>query len=160
MIIFALVITFGCKYKSFYLYLKIFLTLNANIFIFMKGIDLKTKLEELGFSKAYIADKLGIPAQNVHIWLRAEDVKTGTLEKLSEVLGVPISYFYGEAFHIASVAGNNNTTATGNNNTVSGSDDRLLTLLLNKDEQLLLAMKQTSKAQEQTDVVLNMLTKV
>lgn len=124
----------------------------------MKGSDLKTKLEELGFSKAYIADKLGIPAQNVHIWLRAEDVKTGTLERLSEVLGVPISYFYGEAFSaVSSVAGNNNTTATGNNNTVSGTDDRLLTLLVNKDEQLLLAMKQTSKAQEQTDVVLKML---
>lgn len=121
----------------------------------MKGIDLKTKLEELGFSKAYIADKLGIPAQNVHIWLRAEDVKTGTLEKLSEVLGVPIAYFYGESFNnVSSVSGNNNATATGNNNTVSSSDDRLLTLLLNKDEQLLLAMQQTSKAQDQMDYVL------
>lgn len=121
----------------------------------MKGIDLKTKLEELGFSKAYIADKLGIPAQNVHIWLRAEDVKTGTLEKLSEVLGVPISYFYGESFYnVSSVSGNNNATATGNNNTVSNSDDRLLTLLLNKDEHLLLAMQQTSKAQDQMDYIL------
>lgn len=121
----------------------------------MKGIDLKTKLEELGFSKAYIADKLGIPAQNVHMWLRAEDVKTGTLEKLSEVLSVPIAYFYGESFNnVSSVSGNNNATATGNNNTVSSSDDRLLTLLLNKDEQLLLAMQQTSKAQDQMDYVL------
>ena len=117
----------------------------------MKGIDLKTKLEELGFSKAYIADKLGIPAQNVHIWLRAEDVKTGTLEKLSEVLGVPISYFYGESFYnVSSVSGNNNATATGNNNTVSNSDERLLGLLLSKDGQLNKAMEQTTKAMEQT----------
>lgn len=121
----------------------------------MKGSELKSKLEELGFTKAFIAEKLGVPPQNVHIWLRADDVKTGTLEKLSEVLDVPISYFYGESFNnVSSVSGNNNATATGNNNTVSSSDDRLLTLLLNKDEQLLLAMKQTSKAQEQMDCVL------
>ena len=128
----------------------------------MKGTDLKEKLEKLGFSKVYIAKKMNVIPQSVNGWFLAEDVKTGTLEKLSEVLEVPISYFYGEAFSaVSSVSGNNNTTATGNNNTVSGSDDRLLTLLLlNKDEQLLLAMKQTSKAQEQTDVVLNMLTKV
>ena len=126
----------------------------------MKGTDLKEKLEKLGFSKVYIAKKMNTIPQSVNGWFLAEDVKTGTLEKLSEVLDVPISYFYGEAFNISSVSGNNNTTATGNNNTVSGSDERLLTLLLNKDEQLLLAMKQTSKAQEQTDVVLNMLTKV
>ena len=120
----------------------------------MKGSDLKTRLEELGFSKAYIADKLGIPAQNVHMWLRAEDVKTGTLERLSEVLGVPISYFYGEAFNATSVTGNNNATATGNNNTVSSSDDRLLDLLVNKDEQLNKAMEQTSRAMEQTAVAM------
>ena len=125
----------------------------------MKGIDLKTKLEELGFSKAYIADKLGIPAQNVHIWLRAEDVKTGTLEKLSEVLGVPIYYFYGEAFNIASVSGNNNTTATGNNNTVSGSDDRLIALLMSKDEQLTKAMDQTTIAMNQTSRMIESATK-
>ena len=120
----------------------------------MKGTDLKEKLEKLGFSKVYIAKKMNTIPQSVNGWFLAEDVKTGTLEKLSEVLDVPISYFYGEAFNIASVAGNNNTTATGNNNTVSGSDDRLLTLLLNKDEQLLLAMQQTSKAQDQMDYVL------
>lgn len=127
----------------------------------MTGMDLKKKLEELGFSKVFIANKMGTIPQNVNTWFQAGDVKTGTIEKLSEVLDIPISVFYGEAFRkVSNITGNNNTTATGNNNTVSGSDDRLLTLLLNKDEQLLLAMKQTSKAQEQTDVVLNMLTKV
>lgn len=124
----------------------------------MKGSELKSTLEKLGFSKVYIAEKLGIPAQNVHIWLRAEDVKTGTIEKLSEVLDIPISVFYGEAYNkVSNVSGNNNATATGNNNTVSSSDDRLLTLLLNKDEQLTMAMKQTSKAQEQMDDVIAIL---
>lgn len=141
----------------------------------MKGSELKSRLEELGFTKAFIADKLHVPPQNVHIWLRAEDVKTGTIEKLSEVLEIPISVFYGEAYNkVTNVSGNNNATATGNNNTVSSSDDRLLTLLLNKDEQLnkalehtTLAMEQTtralmqsSKSQEQLDEVIELLKKV
>lgn len=133
----------------------------------MKGTDLKAKLEELGFSKAYIADKLGIPAQNVHIWLRAEDVKTGTIERLAEVLELPISVFYGEAYNKVANSGNNNAIATNNSvATATSNDDRLLTLLLNKDEQLLksmeqttLAMKQTSKAQEQMGEIIAELRK-
>lgn len=125
----------------------------------MDGKYLKKKLEELGFSKVYIANKMGTIPQNVNGWFLAGDVKTGTIEKLSDVLGIPISVFYGESYGaVASVTGNNNATATGNNNTVNNSDDRLLTLLLNKDEQLskameqtTMAMKQTSKAQEQMD---------
>ena len=125
----------------------------------MKGSELKSRLEELGFTKAFIADKLGVPAQNVHIWLRAEDVKTGTIEKLSEVLEIPISVFYGEAYNKVNVSGNNNATATGNNNTVSNSDDRLLTLLLNKDEQLNRAMEQTTRAIEQTTIAMKQTSK-
>lgn len=126
----------------------------------MKGSALKSKLEELGFSKVYIAEKLGVPAQNVHIWLRADDVKTGTIEKLSEVLEIPISVFYGEAYNkVSNVTGNNNATATGNNNTVSSSDERLLTLLINKDEQLTKAMDQTSRAIEQTTLAMKQTSK-
>lgn len=124
----------------------------------MKGSDLKTRLLACGYSITFIANKLGVLPQNMNSWFTSNDVRTGTIERLAEVLNLPISYFYGETNgSTSSVNGNNNTTATGNNNTVSGSDDRLLTLLVNKDEQLLLAMKQTSKAQEQTDVVLKIL---
>lgn len=125
----------------------------------MEGKVLKKKLEELGFSKVYIAKKMGTQSQNINGLFLAGDVKTGTLEKLSEVLEVPISVFYGEAYNrVSNVSGNNNATATGNNNTVSNSvsstDDRLLALLLNKDEQLNKAMDQTTKALQQTDIAL------
>lgn len=125
----------------------------------MTGLELKAKLSETRYSMAEIARKMGIKSQDLNALFNVKDTKTGTIERLAIALDVPISYFYGESFNnVSSVSGNNNATATGNNNTVSSSDDRLLTLLLNKDEQLLLAMKQTSKAQEQTDVVLKMLT--
>lgn len=126
----------------------------------MEGKVLKKKLEELGFSKVYIAKKMGTQSQNINGLFLAGDVKTGTLEKLSEVLEVPISVFYGEAYNrVSNVSGNHNTTATGNNNTVSSTDDRLLALLLNKDEQLNKAMDQTTRALHQTDVALAQSTK-
>lgn len=128
----------------------------------MKGLDLKNRLLSAGYTVTGIANKVGVIPQNINGWFTSNDVRTGTIEKLAEVLDLPISFFYGEdAGNISSVSGNNNATATGNNNTVSSSDDRLLTLLLNKDDQLTkameqttMAMKQTSKAQEQMDCVL------
>ena len=76
------------------------------------------------------------------------------LERLSKALDVPITYFYGDTYN---VTGNNN--ATGVNNTINASDERLLTLLVNKDEQLTMAMKQTSKAQSQMDEMIAMMKK-
>jgi transcriptional regulator with XRE-family HTH domain len=115
----------------------------------MKGEELRKRLKDTSFSMTEIANRLGVLPQNLYSAFNADDVNSGLLEKLSDVLGIPISYFYGDSYN---VTGNNN--ATGNNNTVNASDDRLLQLLLNKDEQLTMAMKQTSKAQEQMDLVL------
>lgn len=115
----------------------------------MKGAELKEKLKSSRYTMAEIAKMMGVSPQNLNNTFSVEDVKSGFLERLSEVLEVPITYFYGDSY---TITGNNN--ATGNNNTVNASDDRLLLLLLNKDEQLTMAMKQTSKAQEQMDIVL------
>lgn len=126
----------------------------------MTGMDLKKKLEELGFSKVFIANKMGTIPQNLNTWFQASDVKTGTIEKLSEVLDIPISVFYGDAYSkVSNVSGNNNTTATGNNNTVSSSDDRLIALLMSKDEQLTKAMDQTTIAMNQTSRIIESATK-
>ena len=126
----------------------------------MKGSDLKSRLLACGYSITFIANKLGVLPQNMNSWFTSNDVRTGTIERLAEVLNLPISYFYGETDGpTSSVSGNNNTTATGNNNTVSGSDDRLLTLLLNKDEQLNRAMEQTTRAIEQTTIAMKQTSK-
>ena len=88
--------------------------------------------------------------QSLYSIFNSEDVKSGVLEKLSEVLEVPIAYFYGDSYN---VQGNNNALATGAHSTASSSDDRLLALLLSKDEQLTMSMAQTSKAQAQMDIL-------
>lgn len=115
----------------------------------MNGKTIKDVLAQKGIAQAEIARILGLTPNNLNNMLAKEDVRTGLLENIAEAANLPISVFYGDSY---TVLGNNN--ATGSNNTVNTSDDRLLTLLVNKDEQLTLAMKQTSKAQDQMDIVL------
>ena len=112
----------------------------------MNGKTIKDVLTKNGIAQAEIAKRIGIAANNLNNMLAKDDVRTGLLESIAEAANIPISVFYGDTY---TVNGSNN--ATGNNNTVNLSDDRLLTLLLSKDEQLTMAMNQTSKAQEQMD---------
>ena len=118
----------------------------------MKGKDIKEILVKYGIAQAEIARILGVTANNLNNMLAKDDVRTGLLESIAEAAHLPISVFYGEAYTAtAQVTGSNNATAINNSTATAGNDDRLLTLLVNKDEQLTLAMKQTSKAQDQMD---------
>ena len=126
---------------------------SANFFVYlftkkciMNGKTIKDVLAKKGIAQAEIAKRMGLAANNLNNMLAKDDVRTGLLEGIAEAAGLPISVFYGDAY---TITGNNNTTSS--HNTVNTSnDDRILSLLLTKDEQLTLAMKQTSKAQEQT----------
>ena len=112
----------------------------------MNGKTIKDVLTKNGIAQAEIAKRIGLAANNLNNMLAKDDVRTGLLESIAEAANIPISVFYGDTY---TVNGSNN--ATGNNNTVNLSDDRLLSLLVSMDEQLTMAMKQTSKAQEQMD---------
>jgi transcriptional regulator with XRE-family HTH domain len=116
-------------------------------FIVMTGAALKERLNATQYSLAEIARKMGIKPQDLNALFNVQDTKTGTIERLSKALDVPIAYFFGDSY---SVSGNNIVNASGTN-TVNTSDDRLISLLMTKDEQLTKAMEQTSKAMEQTD---------
>ena len=113
----------------------------------MNGKIIKDVLAKHGISQAEIAKLLGTTPNNLNNMLAKDDVRTGLLEGIAEAAHLPISVFYGDAY---TITGSSNATAI-NNSTATSSDDRLLTLLVNKDEQLTLAMRQTSKAQEQVD---------
>lgn len=116
----------------------------------MTGTELKERLQATHIPMSEIAKRIQVSPQNLNSMFKADDVKTGTLERLAEVLDKPIAFFYGDAY---TITGNNNATAI-NNSTATSSDDRLISLLVSKDEQLTLAMRQTSKAQEQIDILL------
>lgn len=121
----------------------------------MKGEQIKQVLIENKHQMKDIAEKMGTSLSNLSAGLSKADVRTGLLEKIAEAAGLPISAFYGESYgHVLNAFGNNSTQVAGN---YSASDSAMLELLKVKDEQLSMAMRQTSKAQEQMDRVLDRL---
>lgn len=122
----------------------------------MTGNHLKNLILSEGYSINRMAELIGIAQPNLLALLKHEDVRTGLVEKVAEAMGKPLSFFYGEAYgQVSQITGNNNTSVAGNDNTVGSPDNRLLDLLVSKDDQLTMAMKQTTKAQEQMDRVLD-----
>lgn len=121
----------------------------------MKGSAIKEVLRTNKLQMKDIAERMGTSLSNLSAGLSKDDVRTGLLEDISEASGIPIAVFYGEGFSTVQTAtGNNNTQVAGNSNAVN-SDAAVLAIIKMKDEQLTLAMRQTSKAQEQMDRVLN-----
>lgn len=60
----------------------------------MKGSELKKKLDKLNVPQAKLAEMMGVFPQSFNKTLQADDVKSGFLEKLCQVLGKDMSFFY------------------------------------------------------------------
>lgn len=82
----------------------------------MTGKDLKEKIAQQNISALAIAKKLGISPQALNSTFNAADVKSGTLERIAEVLGVNMSFFYPMEGSTTVVSGNGSVAVTGNNN--------------------------------------------
>ena len=123
----------------------------------MKGSELKEILRRERISLVQLAESLGMSQQNLSATFTRDDVKSGLLEKVAKAIGCPVGFFYDEVAGSPKIIGNNNTQISGDSNTVAPSDAALLELLKANSEQLTMAMKQTSKAQEQMDRVLDRL---
>lgn len=122
---------------------------------------MKDLLRKEGVVLSQLAEDLGMSQQNLSAAFTRDDVKSGLLEKMARILHKPIGFFYGEAFGSVQSIGDNNSQVTQvAGNYAGGPDGAVLEWLKVKEEQLTLAMKQTSKAQEQMDRVLDRLEKV
>jgi transcriptional regulator with XRE-family HTH domain len=122
----------------------------------MKGENVKNIILGMEYSVAQVAEMIGTSQQNLASALKHEDVRSGLLEKIASALNVPLSTFYGGTFGPVQSVGDNNTQITQVAGNYSGTpDSKILEILKMKDEQLLLTIKQVSKAQEQMDRVLD-----
>ena len=123
----------------------------------MRGTDLKDLLRKEGIVLSQLAEDLGMSQQNLSAAFTRDDVKSGLLEKMARVLNRPIGFFYGETFGPVQSVGNNNSQVTQVAGNYSGlaPDSDVLAIMKMKDEQLLLTIRQVSKAQEQMDRVLD-----
>lgn len=83
----------------------------------MTGQELKARIMKVGKSQKDIADYLGVTAQSLSSVLSAKDVRSGTIEKIAQVLNVPISFLYGEKDK------DQNAIATGNGIAVAGNNN-------------------------------------
>lgn len=82
----------------------------------MTGKDLKEKIAQQNISALAIAKKLGISPQALNSTFNAADVKSGTLERIAEVLGVKMSFFY--PMECSNAVATSNGNIAGNNNVV------------------------------------------
>ena len=122
----------------------------------MKGETVKNIILGMEYSVAQVAEMIGTSQQNLASALKHEDIRSGLLEKIASALNVPLSFFYGETFGPVQSVGNNNSQVTQvAGNYSNAPDSNVLEILRMKDEQLMLTIKQVSKAQEQMDRVLD-----
>ena len=126
----------------------------------MTGKHILDLMKKEGYSVNKMADLIGTSQPNLLSALKHDDVRTGLLEDIAKAMGKPLSFFYGEAYGpVTQANGNSNTqvagNVVGNDMTVGSPDSKLIDLLVSKDEQLTMAMKQTSTAQEQMNRVLD-----
>lgn len=82
----------------------------------MTGQELKEKILVANVPLNEIAERLGITAQSLNSCFKGKDVRSNTIERIADALGVKMSFFYPTEGSGFSIAGNNNIS--GNNNAV------------------------------------------
>lgn len=115
----------------------------------MTGDRIKFLLDELGVTQKALSEMLGVTPQSVSAIIAASDVRSGTLEKIANVLGVPMSRFYpNDAATITNesselhVRNNSGVVSGTNNGSISAGQDaqRLVEILVEanakKDQQI------------------------
>lgn len=85
----------------------------------MEGKVLKHKIAEINVTQLDLANKLGVTPQSLSSILHAKDVRSGTIERIAQVLNVPIGFFFGDEFKNNAVASGNKSVAAINSNVSS-----------------------------------------
>ena len=118
----------------------------------MKGIDVKTELRRNGFTLTQVASLLGESQQNLNAALSKDDIRTGLVERISQVTGLPIAVFYGDS-SMGNGSGNQSSIVAGNNNHINTQQAEFL-------RELSAQRKLTEKSQEQIDRLLGVIEKL
>ena len=107
----------------------------------MSGLELKQfLLAEQGIKPVDICTKLNMSFQTLNALYRAQDVKSGTLEKIAQVYGKDIRWFYGldkeQPVENKASASDNSIAVTGDGNSITAISERFIGLLEEKDRQI------------------------
>ena len=85
----------------------------------MTGQELKEKVLMANVPFSVIADRLGITAQSLNSYFKGKDVRSNTIEKIADALGVNMSFFYPSDCN--AVASGDGSVAVNGNNNVAGN---------------------------------------
>ena len=102
----------------------------------MNGQVLKQTIERSGIRTNAFAEKMGISPQSLNSIFNSADVKSGTLEKVASVLGVPVCALYGDEnlvnYQTKNNIGGDNIVELGGYDALKKRDeqiDRLLSII-------------------------------
>lgn len=131
---------FVCKFTQKDLYCKLFrvsfnfINCFIHFFIYMNGEQLKHIIERSGLKTKDFAERLGISAQQLNNMFSNADVKSGTLEKVAEIMQVPIASLYGDFNFVNTQVKNNiggdNIVELGGYDALKKRDEQIDRLLL------------------------------
>ncbi|MBO5132106.1 MAG: hypothetical protein J6C20_03445 [Paludibacteraceae bacterium] len=101
----------------------------------MNGKELKEILKKEGINLSELSKMLGYENdQRLHSALKAEDVKSGLIEKIAKAINKNVGFFYNETNE--SIATNNRVAVSGTGNSVNSISERFISLLEQKDIQM------------------------
>lgn len=88
----------------------------------MTGQELRDKLLVANVPFNEIADRLGVTAQSLNSCFKVKDVRSNTIERIAEAIGVNMSFFYPMENGSVVATGNGNVAIKGNNN-ITGNNN-------------------------------------
>lgn len=125
----------------------------------MTGKELKDKLSTCGISQAEIARRLGMSTQSMSQALNVADIKTGFLEKIANVLGVPMSRFYPNDTTTTITNESSELHVRNNSGVVSGTNNGSISAGQDAQRLVEILVEANAKKDQQIDKLIALLTK-
>lgn len=124
----------------------------------MTGDRIKFLLDELGITQKALSEMLGVTPQSVSATIAASDVRSGTLEKIANVLGVPMSRFYPN--DAATITNESSELHVRNNSgVVSGTNNGSISTGQDTQKLVEMLVEANAKKDQQIDKLIALLSK-
>lgn len=126
----------------------------------MTGDRIKFLLDELGITQKALSEMLGVTPQSVNAIIAASDVRSGTLEKIANVLGVPMSRFYPNDTTTTITNESSELHVRNNSGVVSGINNGSISTGQQDTQKLVeMLVEANAKKDQQIDKLIALLTK-
>lgn len=126
----------------------------------MTGERIKFLLDELGVTQKALSEMLGVTPQSVSAIIAASDVRSGTLEKIANVLGVPMSRFYPNDTTTTITNESSELHVRNNSGVVSGINNGSISTGQQDTQKLVeMLVEANAKKDQQIDKLIALLTK-